>query len=356
MDTKRKYRIFIVIAVFIVYTLIAAEPIPVETVLSMRWIKSLESTFPQNPESSLQSLIPYKLGSRFGYVSDTGSFAINQIIKNDISFSQDLFAEYSGIDEKIDVKNPLNEIIFTMNDMHAYPFFIADRIFIVHKEQSAVSELNKNGEILWSYFFSSILTCADAQADFFLCGTLDGTLFLIGKNGNLVYSYEPSGSRIQGIYGCAISKDGTKFAVISGIDEQRFVFFEDAAGSWRIRSHEFLGEGFRQPVFITFTDSGKRVAYERKGAVGIYEIESRNFFSVPVKDKIEYICSSDDEDLLFLINRGQARQKTFSVIKYPQILIIDAPYTNKDSFLAVNGKTIFLGGDNNLSMFSIDSR
>ncbi|GMO55425.1 MAG: hypothetical protein Ta2G_14580 [Termitinemataceae bacterium] len=353
MEDKKDYRVFIVIAIFVVYTLIAAEPIPPETVLAVKWIRSLEAPN-EKPELTEDSVLtPFELGDNFGFVERDGQIVLNEKKKGYLSMSSNRFAEYYGEAEKIEIKDTKKNLIFTMNNLQAYPFFLQDRNFMVHKEQNCISELDNEGNILWTYFFSSAITCVDASQEFLVCGTLDGTVFLLNKKGALEYSYEPSGSRIACIYGCAISKDGTKFAVISGIDKQRFVFFEYSLSSWRVRSHEFLDEGFRRPVNILFINNDTRIAYERENAVGIYEIEKRKTFKVPIKDRIEYISCASDDSLLFLVSGNGSDQKTFTAIKEPQTTIISAPFTSKNSFLSVEGKNIVLGGNSNLSSFEI---
>lgn len=67
-----------VIALLLVYTLIAAAPVPKETVLAISWAASLETSAAEPPGSAPDGpLVPFELGGRFGYVSLDGRFSVN---------------------------------------------------------------------------------------------------------------------------------------------------------------------------------------------------------------------------------------------------------------------------------------
>jgi len=89
---NKKWLYIFGIAAFIIYIFAAPRSIPVETVLSPRWITSLESNYPISfvdisPDEN-ELLLPFILGNRFGYLGDDGKFAINQIMNGYVSLSK----------------------------------------------------------------------------------------------------------------------------------------------------------------------------------------------------------------------------------------------------------------------------
>jgi hypothetical protein len=350
---KAKYRYILWVLVFILYAFFAARPVSEETVFVSKWLKSLASSFPENSASVAAEYIPFSFGGRYGYVSHEGVFTINQEKKSYVEQSPRLFAEFSGQDEKIAVRDFLGKQIFMLEDKRGYPFFRDDRIFVVHSGQNSISEVDTDNRTLWTYDFASPLTCADAAGGLLLIGGLDGSIELLDNRGRRVYFTEPSGSRLPVIYGCALAKSGTKLAVVSGLDRQRFLVVELVGAVWRITHHEFLGYGFNRPVHIKFVDDEQRIVYERQEGLGIYDIASRSSKIVPFDGQITRIDDSGEDGMIVLVVSESAVQKKLIAIRYPADFMISAPFTSQDSFLTRRGKLLIVGGGNKLSAFEI---
>lgn len=361
-EEKKRYRIILILAIFVVYALVAAEPVTQETVLTAQWIKSLESSYAEqgiglkNLAAAAEELIPFELGSHFGYAAADGRMTINQEKKAYVSFSSEMWAEYVDEDSVIAIKNPYGDPVLTLENRYGYPFFLDSRIFVMGSEQNSVSELSRDGELLWSYDFASMITCADAAAGFFLCGTIDGSIALIDSDGALIYSSETSGSRVSAIYGCAMAKDGLSFSCISGLDKQRFIFFEQFGSSWRITHHEFLEDGFKRPVNIQYVDNGSRVVYERENALGLYDLKKRKCHVIPLDGVVRAITGAGNHDLLFLLVAPNPENKLLVVIKYPETIMIQAPFASDVAFLQERGNRLFLGGGLTMAAFDVEKK
>ncbi|MDR1363664.1 MAG: WD40 repeat domain-containing protein [Spirochaetaceae bacterium] len=359
---KKKYVIAAAVLAALLYAFIAAGPVTEETVLSSNWIKPVESGYSENIDRNEQ-LIPFELGASFGYISQDGRFSINKTKKAYASLSSYFWAEYGAQDNLIDVKNPYGETVFNIEDGYGYPFFLDSRSFIMHNEQNSVSQIEdvQNGssgaaKIAWTYDFASPLSCVDAAAGLFLAGTLDGTIELLDNAGRRVYFSEPSGSRVAAVFGCALSKDGKKIALVSGIDEQRFILIEQFGATWRITFHEFLGEGLRRNVYVMFVDNDNKVAFERESGLGVYDIKSHTSYSVPLDGEITALDSSGSNGMLFLISSKNEYNKKLVGIKFPDIVMIEAPFNSKDAFLSVKDDVLFAGGKTAIASFTIEKK
>jgi hypothetical protein len=364
---KKNYKHYLIIAgilFFVIYIFAAAQPVPQETILSSMWIRSLVSTYPMNSQEmedvKQDDLIPFQLGNYFGYVDKDGRFTINQIKKGYVSLSKQNWAEYTAIPERIIVRNPKNEQVISINTDMGYPLFLDNRIFLINREQNTVYGVSAQGETKWSYAFASPLTCIDAASGFLLVGSLDGKIEVLDDNGICVFSFEPSGSRLSIIMGCAFSRDGSKIAAISGIDEQRFLLMEKLGDTlnneYRVVYHEFLGQGLRRPIHISFVDGDNRVAFERQTGLGLYDISMRSSVTLPMKGEVVAIDEDGNDGQLFVITSRSSGDKYLATILFPGTVIGQSPFKSERTFLGRQGKTLYIGGDTTLAAFEIGKK
>jgi hypothetical protein len=348
---------------FVVFIFITPASIPVETVLKPVWITSLGSNIPIALGNDSQrakndgSLLPFTLGNRFGYVGEDGNFAINQIKTGYISMSDSHWAEYEPTPSLIQVMNPMSEAVFSIQAPKGYPMFLDNRFFIVGSEQNFISALNDMGEVLWTHDFSAPLTCVDAAGRYLLAGTLDGEVILLNSSGVPAFApFEPGGSRLSVILGCAISKDASRFALVSGIEEQRFLYMERSGDTYKVIYHEFLGAGFRRPVYIRFIDNDSKIVFEREGGLGIYGIGGRGSVSLTMEGEIAALDDSGDDGFLFVITSQGQNEKRLITIRYPGIIVNEAPFKSGSVFLSRRNKMLYLGGDLSMASFELEKK
>jgi hypothetical protein len=383
---KNRIKAFIIILIFIVYFLIAARPVPRETVLAHSWIKSLalspQTSYTQD-ENNLSddalsvpvfsgALFPFTLGSRFGYVDSQGQFAINRSMINDIYLSPNMWTEYGAEPSNIVINNILNDVKINIEYTRGYPVLLDNRIFILGSEQNSLSQIGENGNILWTYEFGAPLTCMDAASGLVLTGSLDGAVEVFNSDGERIYYFEPGGSLYSVILGCAVSKDGAYIGIVCGIDQQRFLLFErfgSAGGEYKVVYHEFLGTGFRRPVYVLFIDDDRRIVFERSGGIGCYTIKSRRGIFIPLDGRIAAVDGSGDQGIFFLITSHPGQEKKLTGIRFPQegllgflgntesdSVFLKASFKSDDVFLGRTGSTVVAGGGATLISFSLEEK
>jgi hypothetical protein len=375
---KRKNLFFLGFAVFLIYVFAAARPIPEETVLAARWLSSLESNYPiylntfsgggdagENGPSSQPVLVPFELGNRFGYIGDDGHFTINQLKKGRVSLSGGYWTEYDALPASVQIRDPRNRPVLEIENPGGYPLFLDNRIYILGDEQNSLSALDQDGKLLWTHDFPAPLTCVDGAAGYVLAGTLDGVVELLDSSGRpLIPAFEPGGSRLSVILGCAISGDASRLAIVSGIDDQRFLLLERSGDTYKVVFHEFLGDGFRREVFVAFVENGSRVAYEREGGLGLYEIASRTSIILPLDGEIAAMDNTGGGKFLFAIiapysrglsggSPGGTPLKRFVAIRLPGTIVINAPFRSESAFFDRRGDGLFVGGDSTLAYFEL---
>jgi hypothetical protein len=357
---KKKYWLVAGILVFLVYVFAAARPVPEETILVSRWLTSLESNYPiilgGSPQDNSHPF-PFSLGNRFGYMHDNGSFAINRVRKGYASLSPELWAEYEAVPQSIEIMDRQNREVLSVSNPRGYPLFLDNTIFIVGNEQNSLTALDSNGRELWTYDFPAPLTCIDAAAGLILAGTLDGAVELLDSRGRQVFPpFEPGGSRLAVILGCALSKDGSRLALVSGIDDQRFLLLEKSGDAYRVVYHEFLTDGFRRAVHVAFIDGGSRVAFEREGGIGIYDIASRTGVTLPLEGELITMDTSGDSRFLFLVTSQGARRKRLVAVRYPGTVFMEAPFKSENVFLFRRDSKLYIGGDLAVASFELGKK
>ncbi|MCL2410700.1 MAG: WD40 repeat domain-containing protein [Treponema sp.] len=396
---KKAFRIVIIVLIFIFYFFLAARPVPRESILVPKWISFLGSEqladnvsdqlTAQFADGTIQltagnrhnyfgKFIPFSLGTNFGYFDLSGQLILNRIRADEIYLSQNMWVEYSAQPSILEIRNIFDEVITTINNPQGYPVLLDDRIFILGSEQNTLSEIGVNGNVLWSYDFAAPLTGIDVKAGLVLTGSLDGVIEVFDTSGVRIFHFEPGGSRYEVILGVALSDDGSRIGVISGIDQQRFLLLERfgvTPGDFRVVYHEFLDSGFRRPVRILFVDDDRHIVFERTGGLGSLNIRTRHSFFIPLDGAIQAVEESGDQGYLFLVtvpaagtdhslrsaNRNlvgirfpQHRWLAFHRITGREMIFLTAPFESDDVFLGRYGQNLFVGGGRTLIAFELE--
>ena len=360
--------------VFVVYGIVAARPVPLETVLVPRWLTSLETGQPvplgdvsiQAPALAHHPL-PFALNNRFGYVESGGSFLLNRVKTDQVSISRERWAEFGAIPESVTVHGADGEALTVIDNPGGYPFFLDGRIFVIGSGQDSVSEIDASGAVRWTFEFASPLTSIDAAAGLLLAGSVDGVAVVVDGSGRQVFSFDPGGSRFSVILGAAISRDGSRLAIVSGIDSQRFLVLERfgaGLGDYRVVYHEFLGEGFRRPVHVAFVDNDRHVVFERRGGLGIYDTASRITRNVEVDGELRILDESGGQGLVFAIFShaendplGGAKELVGIQISGRAARVVTrAPFRSEEVFLGRMDSRLIIGGGQAMIAFDLERR
>jgi len=365
---KIKYWITLTLVLFIVYTILAAQPVPEETILTPRWLSSLTTDYAASfddagEEAEEEKKYPFVLGDQFGYLNARGVAAAHQLRKSYVAIAEDRWAEYDGTPGIIDVRDPNNQRLLTINagaeagaGGENYPFFLDNRTFLLGGMGNSLSLLAEDGKVLWTYDFAAPLTCIDAASGLILTGSLDGAVELLDLEGRRAFFFEPGGSRLAIILGCRLSADGSHMAVVSGVDDQRFLFLERSGESYKVVYHEFLEDGFRHAVHIAFVDQDRLVAFERQGGLGIYDIKAREGRRLDLPGTLLRMDEEGGAGLLFCVNSLGDRRQELVAVRLPGEVIFKAPFWSDDVFLRRAGDNLFVGGGSTIAAFKLHQR
>jgi len=148
-----------------------------------------------------------------------------------------------------------------------------------------------------------------------------------------------------------------------------FERFGSAGSEYKILYLEFLGTGFRRPVYILFIDDDRRIVFERDGGIGCYTIKSRRRVFIPLDGKIAAVDGSGEQGILFLITSHPGQEKKLTGIQFPKdgllgflenteldSVFLRASFKSDDVFLGRRNSTVVAGGGTALVSFSLEEK
>lgn len=153
------------------------------------------------------------------------------------------------------------------------------RTFRIRTDQAGAEEYDREGRLLWSWEFGSLLTSASIGDDSSAWGCLDGTVLTQEPGTGNARLLRPSAFGIQSaracVYSVAISPDGKKLALIYGQEPQIALFFEDRGSGWGLVHSAPLQEETYRAQAALFSKNGAWAALQTGAGLLVYDSASR---------------------------------------------------------------------------------
>lgn len=105
-----------------------------------------------------------------------------------------------------------------------------------------------------------------------------------------------------------------------------------------------------------FVDNDNRIAFEREGALGLYDISNRISTVLPLEGEITAIENSGTDMFLFVITAQSTVQRHLVTVLFPGTVIMEAPFKSESTFLARSSSRLFVGGGSTLALFALEKR
>ncbi len=297
----------------VLYFILFPIPLYKELVIIPVWhIESLENLssdtveldFPENELSENgQYIFNFKIGRMFGFIDLQGDLILLQQVDYNVALSKRSFINYSNLPNTFVVQDIEGEYVSSFWTS-GYPKFSenGDRLFMIKNDSTGLSEINEEGDIVWSIEFSSLITNISITDNLVLIGLLDGRLKLIDPMGEQIFEVLPGGSRIQVIYGSCINNDGTVIAGISGINPQRFFYIKGPDFNNATVNFIDLKSDFRREVLISFSDSDKYIFFESPGSLGIFNLYDNKMNYIPIEGSLKSIREIESRGIISILS------------------------------------------------------
>lgn len=332
------------------YFFLSYTPLQTELHLRPEWTCDISKT----PEPAAQeALLPFRLGNKGGYFTNTGKIVTIVDIPYKAIFSKNFFALYGQDAEEIQIFKPNGNEAFSIKAA-GFPYIQDSRVFLFEPGGSTLSFVNDSSGIIestWEY--SAPITAFNSSPKGSVAGYADGQLAIFDQYGKKKSELAPGGSDYQVILGADISENGEFFACVCGLDPQRFVLYKDEGNYKKIIYHEFLSVNLTRQTKVYFSKNDRYVYFDSIDALGIVDTKSAEAIHVPLKGTILDIQESPVDQSVFVLSRYAQKYYTITILEEWTKKIGQFAFEADAAFILSDGTTLYVGRDNKISRLSI---
>jgi hypothetical protein len=216
-----------------------------------------------------------------------------------------------------------------------------ERLYSISTNLNELSRLDRDGEPLWSEGFFAPISSLNLHQDECVVGFLDGTLKLIDREGKILQELAPQGSRIPVVLASALSPDGRRLAVISGIDPQRLTLLRRRGATFAVEQASDLGSDFRRGVFARFTADGRFLVFEAAAGLSLLDLGRRSSGRIALAGRLLTMDSSPSGILAVGASAGEGSR--LQVLRPLGSLLYTRELAATELFLRFDGSSLLIG-------------
>lgn len=341
----------------VVYILVFSSPLKKEAAFIPQWVQNLADPSRIAGLKSSET-VGFRIGDIFGYVTPHGAVKYLDTAQFNVAMSDGRFINFSSVSKTLVEKDSSGRIRLTVAS-RGYPILLAGRFFVIDTNRVAISELDSQGTVLWSREFGSVITSMEANSSIMVIGLLKGSLVVLDRRGGVAYTYEPGGSRIPAIYGCAVSADGQYIAVVSGLDPQKFILLRRDASGYRPRRVVDLRGELRRQVLIHFYPNVPYVYIEADGAIDYFALRGAASGEIKVGGRVTGMAAGSGPLIYAVSEKAPSSKENGSGVGSAQLTIFTpagktvtrGDFSAGRLFLKAEGDAVYLGADMRLMRF-----
>lgn len=249
----------------------------------------------------------------------------------------------------LEIHEPDGRLISRINNT-AFPVTRNGNLFLYQDEFGILSKIDPaNGRTLWEKEYISPLTVLDGRAGRTLVGLLDGRAQLIDDSGTVILEYRPGGSRVEAIYGGTLSSDGTKIALISGLDPQRFILLEERKNGFRPVAHHNTETDFRRWVPMGFVRDNQQVLYESGDFVAAVEMNGYEIHSLEHSGRLSGWLDNTISETLILLGKDKG-EVSIKMLSRNDLVVFEGLLPPDTSGIRRDRNFALIVGDDNLAI------
>lgn len=341
-----------IILIFFGYFFVFGRQLNPEISFIPLWVESLESEEVRGKEVKGR-FIDFQLDGKFGYLNSDGEVLFSENLLNGVAIDNNGFINYSRQNDVLVLKDVEGQFLSTV-EISGYPYFAAKRRFVISYDSNGLSEIGDDGSIVWRKAFSSSISSVSATNTSALIGTVNGKIQLLESNGNVLFSYDSKGSRINVVYGGSVSLDGEVLITVTGIDPQLLSLWKKSDKEYQVQSTWSLKSELRRHSVTGFSDDGLYAYVEADSEVLVIELKNKKLSSIPMTGRLQNIYFYGNSNLIYFLGKDESGSyimisETDGNILYYQRLSGDEVMLKKDL------NRIILGIDKNLISYELES-
>jgi hypothetical protein len=212
-------------------------------------------------EKPADGWIPYRVRDYFGYVQSDGSLLLRTPVPWNVALSEDTYCNYTRQGNNLVIRDPLRDYLYPLN-IDGYPVERGGGYYVLSTDMTGLTAFSSTGEFGFSKEFSSLITSLDANETTVSVGLLSGGVELFNRDGSYRSGVQTDNSRIDVVYGTAISHDSNYLALVHGIDPQLLSLYSTKAADFRLMAQIELKEPTRSHTRLGFSPNGEYLLCE----------------------------------------------------------------------------------------------
>ena len=310
-----------------------------------QWIIDRNDSVNEQADSS--SVIPFKIGSFFGYFNNKGELTYRDKVFYGVAQSEKNFINYSSITDQIVINDSKGDFENTVS-ANGYPWFRGDRLFVVSTNRKKVSEITIDGDLLWEDENLSEITSLDSNSSTAAAGYVNGDVIVVDSDYSIEKLFKPDLSRINTVYGTGISDNSEYIAVISGIEPQYMLLFRKNHDEYtKIFSYQFA-DNLRYSRLIDFTEDNRYLYFGSFESFYCYDIEKRNLYKIPVNDKLIKVSYLKEFDLFCILSGNGGRDYRIVLTYSDGRKLYDSSFSADEIYMKNDSDTVYIGVDDKI--------
>jgi hypothetical protein len=222
-----------------------------------------------------------------------------------IALGESSYCNYTKQGSNLVIRDPIRNYLYPLS-VEGYPVERGGDYFVLSRDLTGVSAFSAAGEFFFSKEFSSIITSLDVGGDTVGIGLLNGRVELFDKDGSYQAGIRPETSRINVVYGAALSSASQKAAIVHGIDPQFLSLYQFDGTNSQLLSQIEISEPRRSQAKIAFSENGEYLLCETATKVQVMSTEDPiESFSLPLSGTLVDFEFYPELDAIYILEEEQ---------------------------------------------------
>ena len=217
-------------------------------------------------------------------------------------------------------------------------------IYVLDLWKGRIQEFDRQGNSLWKWQALGPITALDAGTGGTAIGLLDGSVQIFDDSGIKRIIESSENKRDCVIYGLALSPDGKRISVLSGLDEQRVREYDVETLTFTGEEH-ILESRFSRPVKMAYSPVGDVLWIEQTDKV-IQLSPENEALDIPQEGRLLYLSAVESDGRLMILTE-KSRRNSSSVFLMNQYslegsLISSMPFSVLPDDIIIKDGQVFL--------------
>jgi hypothetical protein len=293
----------VLLLIFVMYLLFFPKELRPELGLRPAWtVEVAAAAVSDAPRVHSITPIPFTVDKLFGYVSNEGELLLREEKLFGLAIDSTRYVSFANVSESLQLHDNLGRLTDNM-EVVGYPMLLDERLLLISTNRSEIAELIDGSGPSWKREYTTIITDIDARGGLIALGLLDSRVQILGEGGEVVLDFDLKGSRINAVYGCVLSDDASKLAVIHGIDPQYVTIIDMMSGTVEIENYR-LDTEYRTTRYLRFFESDHYLVIEGDGVLKILDLEKNTEFQVEIPGSFVDAGVLENDNLIWVIAGG----------------------------------------------------